>query len=134
MPSSRSPTRIHHARPRRTCVGRGRAREPEAGANERDSNLSTEIVSGDRERRPAHKRTSSRLTEMTGVVRGVIERVRAGTKELGTAPGSSDGHLPCVGTVANLVMGMLVIPSGPGFVPNSGVTMNDHGQVVSRQR
>jgi len=34
------------------------------------------------------------------------------------AAGSSDGHRDTgVGTVANLVMGVLVIPPGPGFVP-----------------
>jgi hypothetical protein len=38
--------------------------------------------------------------------------------------------IPGVGTIANLVMGVLVIPPRPGFVPNSGATMNDHGQVV----
>jgi hypothetical protein len=27
-------------------------------------------------------------------------------------------------------MGVLVIPPAPGFAPNSGATMNDHGQVV----
>jgi hypothetical protein len=38
--------------------------------------------------------------------------------------------IPGVGTIANLVMGVLVIPPGPGFVPNSGASMNDHGEVV----
>ena len=38
--------------------------------------------------------------------------------------------IPGVGEVASLVMGVLVIPPGPGFVPNSGATMNDRGQVV----
>lgn len=38
--------------------------------------------------------------------------------------------IPDVGEVANLVMGVLVVSSNAGFVPNSGAMMNDHGQVV----
>jgi hypothetical protein len=38
--------------------------------------------------------------------------------------------IPGVGTIAHLAMEVTVIPPGPGFVPNSGATMNDHGQVV----
>src|SRR4029450_1893057 len=34
------------------------------------------------------------------------------------------------GTSGTLRMGVLVLPPGAGFVPNSGATMNDHGEVV----
>ena len=38
--------------------------------------------------------------------------------------------VPGVGEVAHLVMGVLVVIGNTGFVPNSGATMNDRGQVV----
>jgi hypothetical protein len=38
--------------------------------------------------------------------------------------------IPRVGTVAHVVMGVLVMAPGAGFVPNSGATLNDPGQVV----
>ena len=38
--------------------------------------------------------------------------------------------IPGVGTVAQLVMGVLVIPPPPIMVPNSGALMNDLGQVI----
>ena len=38
--------------------------------------------------------------------------------------------VPGVGEIANLVMGVMVVSPNAGFVPNSGATMNDHGQVV----
>ena len=38
--------------------------------------------------------------------------------------------VPGAGEVANLVMGVLVVVGSTGFVPNSGATMNDRGQVV----
>jgi hypothetical protein len=39
-------------------------------------------------------------------------------------------QIPDIGEVAHLVMGVLVLLPSAGFVPNSGATMNDHGQVV----
>jgi hypothetical protein len=39
-------------------------------------------------------------------------------------------QIPDIGEVAHLVMGVLVVIGSSGFVPNSGATMNDHGQVV----
>ena len=38
--------------------------------------------------------------------------------------------VPGVGEVAHLVMGVLVVIGNTGLVPNSGATMNDHGQVI----
>jgi hypothetical protein len=38
--------------------------------------------------------------------------------------------VPGVGTISVLVMGTIVVPPPPGFVPNSGATSNDRGQVL----
>jgi hypothetical protein len=38
--------------------------------------------------------------------------------------------VPRVGTISNLVMGAIVVPPAPGFVPNSGAVSNDKGQVL----
>jgi len=38
--------------------------------------------------------------------------------------------LPGVGKVDGLVMGVIVIPPPPNFVPNSGAINNDFGQVL----
>ena len=38
--------------------------------------------------------------------------------------------IPGVGTIANLVMGVILIPPPPGFTPNSGAVSNDRGQVL----
>jgi hypothetical protein len=39
-------------------------------------------------------------------------------------------QIPDIGEVAHLVMGVVVLLPGAGFVPNSGAMMNDHGQVM----
>jgi hypothetical protein len=38
--------------------------------------------------------------------------------------------IPRLGTISNLVLGTIVVPPPPGFVPNSGAVSNDNGQVL----